>query len=104
VIGAGSWCSSRTAGTCGAAARWPIARSATDLVALAPAGDGHWRTQASGDLLRLCENYTAHDVCNWTVADGEDATAAACGLSLEPHSAPVTEKLRFVDASIAAAR
>jgi hypothetical protein len=51
---------------CGSALGYVPSRAA--LVALSPAGNGQWGTGASGDLVRLCHNYTVHDVCNWTVA------------------------------------
>jgi len=48
-----------------------------DIGSLEPAGDGLWKTLASGaehETYRLCENYTAHNVCNWAVLDDDPHT------------------------------
>jgi hypothetical protein len=55
--------------------------SRADLVTLTPTGDGCWKAVASGDRLRLCQNYTGRDVCNWAVA-AEDALSVCISCRL----------------------
>ncbi len=43
-----------------------------DMGSLSPAGENLWRSPlpvTEGRLYRLCENYTAHNVCNWVVPE-----------------------------------
>jgi hypothetical protein len=41
-----------------------------------------WRSPASGQILRLCENYSKHGVCNWALADDDpSALCRACRLT-----------------------
>jgi hypothetical protein len=51
----------------------------------APASEGLWRTpipRAAGRTYKLCENYSAHNVCNWAVpADDSHSLCISCRLT-----------------------
>ena len=52
----------------------PDAAARAEFVALAP--------EASGERIRLCQNYEQHDVCNWAVpSDSPEAFCQSCTLN-----------------------
>jgi hypothetical protein len=53
------------------------------MATLVPEGDHGWRALAVPvERLRLCENYTAHDVCNWVApADDSKPLCISCQLT-----------------------
>jgi hypothetical protein len=67
--------------TCGRALAYvPEVRGMTPLD---PVGDGRWRSPLLGEPLRLCDNYTRHDVCNWALpaTDAGSSLCRACRLT-----------------------
>lgn len=55
------------------------------VASLDPAANGLWQTpipRATGNIYRLCANYTGQDVCNWALAaDDPNALCPACRLT-----------------------
>jgi hypothetical protein len=51
----------------------------------APGGEGLWRSpipRAAGRAYKLCENYSAHNICNWAVpADDPHSLCVSCRLT-----------------------
>lgn len=65
-----------------------------EMMALRPAEDGKWEVldgsaesvQRQDETLRLCENYTAHSVCNWSIsASASGSLCRSCSLT---HTVP----------------
>lgn len=56
-----------------------------EIGSLEPAKDDRWTSPlsvADGRTYRLCQNYTAHDVCNWAVVESDDvALCESCRLT-----------------------
>jgi hypothetical protein len=52
------------------------------LISLEATAAGKWQEVHSHDGVRLCANYTGHDICNWTVpADSADSLCQSCSLT-----------------------
>lgn len=51
------------------------------LVALVPLADGSWQATDNGQQYRMCDNYSAQNVCNWMVeANSSEAFCLSCRL------------------------
>jgi hypothetical protein len=53
-----------------------------EVASLDPIGNGLWKSPLTGETLRLCENYSKQNVCNWALAaDDPNALCRACRLT-----------------------